>query len=173
MKEKDLIVDCPYQQVILYAEKGDGTYGPFQTGSYMAGYHISEHFKITDHLNKSLLEQLRNGEISPVCYFMMIEGLTVPELAGRTGISKACVKRHITPGGFQKMRISTLKRYADVLNIPLANMFQIISTIEDGNWDMGYQGEIDHSKSGTISQTKTKNPILIETKVINNDKNNK
>jgi hypothetical protein len=52
-------------------------------------------------------------------------------------------------------------------------MFQIISTIEDGNWDMGYQGEIDNSKSGTISQTKTKNPILIETKVIKSNNSNK
>jgi hypothetical protein len=170
MKEKDLVVDCPYQQVILYAEKVDGTYGPFQTGSYMTGYHISEHFKITDNLNKSLLDQLRNGEISPVYYFMMIEGLTVPELAGRTGISKACVRRHITPSGFQKMRISSLKRYAEVLNIPLANMFQIINTIEDGNWDMGYQGGINHSKSGSITQIKTENPLLIETRVIQSNK---
>jgi hypothetical protein len=166
MKEKDLNVDCPYQQVVLYAEKGDGTYGPFQTGSFMAGNLISEHFKITGNLNKSLLEQLRNGEISPLFYFMTIEGLTVPELAGRTGIAKYCVKKHVTPKGFQKMRISSLKRYADVLNIHIANMFQIINTIEDRNWDAGFQGDIDQTKSGSITQTQTNNPLMIETKVI-------
>ncbi len=68
------------------------------------------------------------------------------------------------------MRISSLKRYADVLNIPLANMFQIINTIEDRNWDMGYQGEIDDSKTGSISQKKTNNPFVIETEVIKNTK---
>jgi len=170
MKEKDLVTECPYQQVVLYAEKGDGTFGPFQTGSYMAGVNISEHFRITENLSKLLVEQLKSGKISPVFYFMMIEGLTVPELAGRMGISSFRVKKHLTPNGFRKMRISTLKRYTDILNIPLANMFQIINTIEDRNWDMGYQGEVDESKIGSISQTKTDNPLVIETKVIQNKK---
>ncbi|MCX6333381.1 MAG: hypothetical protein NT092_03655 [Bacteroidia bacterium] len=170
MKEKDLVIDCPYHQVILYAEKGDGTYGPFQTGSYMAGVNISEHFRITGNHTRALLEQLKAGIISPVYYFMMIEGLTADELAGRTGISKFRVKKHLTPKGFSKMRISTMKRYTDVLNIPLANMFQIVCTIEDRNWDMGYQGEIDNSKTGSISQEKTDNPLVIETKIIQNRK---
>jgi hypothetical protein len=170
MKEKDLVTDCPYQQVVLYAEKGDGTFGPFQTGSYMAGVNISEHFRITENLSKTLVEQLKSGKISPVYYFMMIEGLTVPELAGRMGISSFRIKKHLTPDGFRKMRISTLKRYTEILNIPLANMFQIINTIEDRNWDMGYQGEVDESKIGSISQSKTDNPLIIETKVIPNKK---
>jgi hypothetical protein len=166
MKEEDLVINCPHQQVVLYAEKGDGTYGPFQTGAYMAGINISEHFRITDNHNKILLEQLKSGKISPVYYFMMIEGLTVSELAGRTGISKFRVKRHLTPAGFRKMRIATLRRYTDIFNIPLANMFQVINTIEDRNWDMGYQGEIDDSKIGSISQVKTNNPLVIVTEVI-------
>ena len=166
MKEKDLVIDCPHHQVVLYAEKGDGTYGPMQTGSYMAGINISEHFRITGNHSKALLEQLKRGEISPVYYFMMIEGLTVTELAGRTGILKYRVKKHLTPAGFRKIRIATLKRYTDIFNIPLANMFQIISTIEDRNWDMGYQGEIDDSKTGSISQVKTENPMVIVTEVI-------
>ncbi|MCU0462902.1 MAG: hypothetical protein MUF36_12970 [Bacteroidales bacterium] len=164
MKEKDLVTDCPYQQVVLYAEKGDGTFGPFQTGSYMAGVNISEHFRITENLSRALVEQLKSGKISPVYYFMMIEGLTVPELAGRMGISSFRVKKHLTPDGFRKMRISTLKRYTDILNIPLANMFQIINTIEDRNWDMGYP------KIASISQTKTDNPLVIETKIIQDKK---
>jgi hypothetical protein len=170
MKEKDLVIDCPYQQVVLYAEKDDGTYGPFQTGSYMAGVNISEHFRVTGNLSRSLIEQLKSGAISPVNYFMITEGLTVDEMASRTGISKFRVRRHLTIQGFRKMKISTLKRYTDVLNIPLANMFQIINTIEDRNWDMGYQGEIDDSKTGSISQKKTSNPFVIETEVIKNTK---
>ena len=159
MKEKDLKIDCPYHQVVLYAEKDDGTFGPFQTGSYMTGVNISEHFKLTSNLNKSLIEQLKSGAISPIYYFMIIEGLTLEELAGRTGISKFRVKRHLTIKGFRKMKISTLKRYADVFNIPLANMFQIINTIEDRNWDMGYQGEVDDSKTGSISQKRQIIPL--------------
>lgn len=170
MKEKDLSIDCPYHQVVLYAEKEDGTFGPFQTGSYMAGVNISEHFKVTGNLSRSLTDRLKSGAISPVYYFMMIEGLNIDELAGRTGIARFRVKRHLTLKGFSRMKIGTLKRYADVLNIPMANMFQIIYTIEDRNWDMGYQGEVDDSKIGSISQKKTYNPYVIETEVIRNTK---
>jgi hypothetical protein len=170
VKEKDLVIECPFQQVVLYAEKDDGTYGPFQTGSYMAGVNISEHFRLTSNLNRSLIEQLKSGAISPVNYFMITEGLTVDEMASRIGISKFRVKKHLTIQGFRKMKISTLKRYADILNIPLANMFQIVNTIEDRNWDMGYQGELDDSKTGSISQKKTGNPFVIETEVIKNTK---
>lgn len=170
MKEKEIEVDCPFQQVILYAEKDDGTYGPVQTGSFMAGKHISEHFKITGNLTKALLERLAKGEISPIYFFMTLEGLNLSELASRAGIVKFRAKRHITPEGFKRMRISSLKRYAEVLNVPVANMFQIISTLEDRNWDIGYEGEIDSSKAGTITQSKTGNPLLIETKVITNKK---
>lgn len=69
MKEKDLEVDCPWHQVVLYAEKDDGTYGPMTTGSYMAGTNISEHFRVTENLSRSLTEQLKAGTISPVYYF--------------------------------------------------------------------------------------------------------
>lgn len=168
MKEKDLIVECPYQQVILYAEKNDGTYGPLQTGSYVAGKHISEHFRITGELFRSLLDQLRKGQVSPVCFFMKVEGLTVKELAARAGISAYRVKRHLTPEGFRKLKMSALKRYADVLNVPVANMFQIINTVEDKNWNQGYREEVNESKSFLISQTPTKNPMIVETKIIKN-----
>jgi hypothetical protein len=47
-------------------------------------------------------------------------------------------------------------------------MFQIINTIEDRNWDIGYQGDIDKTKSGLISQKKTGNPYVIETEIIQN-----
>ena len=170
MKEKDLILNYPDQQVIYYAEKSDGTYGPLQTGAYMAGNHINEHFKISGNLNRSLLEQLKNGEISPICYYMNIEMLTITELAARVGISKRSCKKHLSTNGFQKLSISKLKRYADVLNIQVANMFQIIDTIEDKNWDAGYQEEVRSSKPFFISQGATKNPLLVETKIISNSK---
>ncbi|MCX6329005.1 MAG: helix-turn-helix transcriptional regulator [Bacteroidia bacterium] len=170
MKEKDLILNFPDHQVVYYAEKSDGTYGPLQTGCYMTGNYIDEHFRITGSLNRSLLEQLKNGEISPICYYMNIEMLTIPELASRVGISQRSLKKHLSPKGFQKLSISKLKRYADVLNIQVANMFQIIDTIEDKNWNAGYEEKVRSSKPYFISQGATKNPLLVETKIIANSK---
>jgi transcriptional regulator with XRE-family HTH domain len=170
MKEKDVLVDFQAQQFIIYAEKSDGSFSPVQTGSYLSKNHITDFHEIVDNLNKSLIEKLKKGEISPIYYFMSIEELTIPELAARVGISKASVKRHLDPKGFQKISVSKLKRYANVLNIPLANLFQIINTKEDMNWYMGYLEDADKSESVQISQEKTDNPLIVETKIVQNPK---
>ena len=170
MKEKDVFVDCKVHQVVIYAEKKDGSIGPVQTGSYMTKNHIDDFHVITDNLNNSLIEKLRNGEISPIYYYMTMEELTISELAERVGISKGEVKKHLDPKGFQKVRISKLIRYANVLNIPLANLFQLIHTNEDKNWNMGYRESTDKSESNLISQVKTNNPLIVETKIVHDPK---
>jgi transcriptional regulator with XRE-family HTH domain len=170
MKEKDVFVDCQAQQVVIYAEKSDGSFGPVQTGSYLTKNYINDFREIVDNLNNSLTEKLKKGEISPIYYYMTIEELTIPDLAERVGFSKSAVKKHLDPKGFQKISISKLKRYANVLNIPLANLFQVIKTKEDKNWNMGYRETEDISKSVQISQTKTNNPLIVETKIVQNTK---
>jgi transcriptional regulator with XRE-family HTH domain len=168
MKEKDVLVDFQAQQFIIYAEKSDGSFSPVQTGSYLSKNHIDDFHEIVDNLNKSLIEKLKKGEISPIYYYMSIEELTVAELAARVGISKSALKRHLNPKGFQKISVSMLMRYANVLNIPLANLFQIINTKEDMKWYMGYQEDAGKSESVLISQVKTDNPLIVETKIVQN-----
>jgi transcriptional regulator with XRE-family HTH domain len=166
MKEKDVFVDCQDHQVVIYAEKSDGSIGPVQTGSFMTKNYIADFHEIVDNLNNSLIEKLKNGEISPIYYYMTLEELTISELAERVGISKSGVKKHLDAKGFQKVRISELKRYANVLNIPIANLFQLIRTIEDKKWNMGYHDETGQSVPVQISQVKTKNPLIVETKIV-------
>jgi hypothetical protein len=170
MKEKDVLVDCEAQQYVIYAEKSDGSFSPVQTGSYMTKNHISDLHGIVATLIKSLNQRLKNGEISPIFYFMTIEELTIPDLAARTGFSKSSVKKHLDPIGFQELNISKLKRYADVLNIPIANFFQIINTKEEMNWNVGYAEEAHRTETVQISQLKTDNPFIVETLIVQNTK---
>ena len=170
MKEKDVLVDCQAQQYIIYAEKSDGSFSPVQTGSYMTKNHIADFHVIASNINHSLNEKLKRGEISPIYYYMTIEELTIPELAARVRISKSIVKRDVDPKGFQKVSVSKLKRYANVLNIPLANLFQIINTKEDMKWNVGYQEEAHKSETVLISQIKTDNPLIVETKIVQDPK---
>jgi hypothetical protein len=170
MKEKDVLVDCEAQQYVIYAEKSDGSFSPVQTGSYMTKNHISDLHDIVAVLSKSLTEKLRNGEISPIFYFMTIEELSVPELAARVGFSKSAVKKHIDPKGFLELSVSKLKRYSDVLNVPVANFFQIINTREEMNWNVGYAEELHKNETVQISQAKTVNPLVVETKIVENKK---
>jgi hypothetical protein len=166
MKDKDVLVDFKPQQLIIYAEKSDGSFSPVQTGSYMSKNHIDDFFGIADNLKKSLIERLRKGEISSIYYFMSVEELTIPELAARMGISKSRLRKHLDPKGFQKISVAMLKKYAEIFNIHVANFFQIINTKEDMKWYLGYNEEAAKSQHIFISQSKTDNPLIVETKIV-------
>ncbi|MBN1416543.1 MAG: hypothetical protein JW973_15670 [Bacteroidales bacterium] len=164
MKEKDILTDYKDQQVILYAEKSDNSIGPVQTGSYVAGHYIDEFFYLMGKVEKTFYEKLLNEEISTICLYMTIEELTVTELALRAKIPLHRVKKHLTSRHFHSIRVSELKRYAEVFNIPVANLFQIISTRQDNKWRMGYKANVEEAKPVIISQEETKNPYVVITK---------
>ena len=119
MKEKDGYVNCPEQQVILYVEKENGQYGPIQTGSYLSGNYLDDYEMKRVHLEESLRQQVLKGEISLVRYYMVLEDLTISELASRVGLSKSKVRQHLDPVRFGRVRLETLKKYAEVFNVPL------------------------------------------------------
>ncbi len=95
--------------------------------------------------------------------FKELEELTTSELAARTGLSKRKVKRQLTHRHFLKASVEELQKYADVFNIPVANFFQIVSTKQDGTWNMGYNEEVAKKMTLTISQEFTENPLLVIT----------
>jgi hypothetical protein len=100
MKEKEGFVDYPEQQMILYVEKEDGKYGPMQTGSYLSANYMDDYILKRRNLELELREQLINGTISPIRYYMVLEELTLSELAARAGIRKSRVKKHLDPKYF-------------------------------------------------------------------------
>ena len=102
MKEKDVIHDYKVQKYILYAEKNDGSYGTVEGGSYMIENELDDFWFKKSHLEKTLRERLLKGEISPINYYMVLEEMTVAELADRAGICKVKVKCHLKPGSFKK-----------------------------------------------------------------------
>jgi hypothetical protein len=163
MKEKDILTDFKAHQLILYAEKEDDSIGPVLTGSYMAANYLDEFHHIWGNFEKELFEKLLNKEISPIALYKSLEELSLAELAARSGIPKRRVKKHLKYKPFLKAKVEELERYADVFNIPVANFFQIISTKQDGSWNMGHNLEATKSRPMTISQEKTSNSLLVIT----------
>lgn len=163
MKEKEIKIDFEAHQLILYAEKEDDTIGPVLSGSYMTKNHLADFHQIWGSLEKELFDRLVKREISPIVRFKELEELTTSELAARTGLTKRKVKRHLTYKHFLKASVKELQKYADVFNIPLANFFQIVSTKQDGSWNMGYNEEAAKKMALTISQEFTENPLLVIT----------
>jgi DNA-binding transcriptional regulator YiaG len=131
VKEEDARVDYESHQLLLYVEKTDGTYGPLQTGGYMAKNYIDDFFTKRQNLETECIEKLRNGEISTVSYYRQLNNMTAADLAARARISVSKVKKHEMPAGFAKASMEIVRRYAEVFDIPVANLFQIIVRGDD------------------------------------------
>lgn len=122
MKEKEGFVDCPEQQLILYVEKDDGTYGPMQTGSFLTKNYLDDFYEKKTRLEASLREKLAAGEISPVAFYMTLVDLSLAETADRVGLPQRKVKKHMLPGEFSKISPDILTRYAEVFNVPVSTL---------------------------------------------------
>jgi transcriptional regulator with XRE-family HTH domain len=160
MKEKDSYVNCPEQQVILYVEKEDGQYGPVQTGSYLSGNFLDDYEIKRVHLEGSLRASVVKGEISMVKYYMVLEDLSISELAARVGLSKSKVSKHLDPVHFGKMKVETLKKYAGVFNVPIANMLQVLM-LKRGEIFEPYTVLEEKKQTGDIELLKTENPYMV------------
>lgn len=164
MKEKDLHIEYDTQQIIMFVEKEDGTYGPLQTGAYMVKNYIDDFWFKKKNLEKELVSKLKEAQISPVYYYMLLEELSVAELASRVGIRRSRVKRHFKPKYFKRIKLSLLQRYAEVFGIPVSNMLQVI-VIKQNDEYKSYFIKDEELKGVDIKQNKTKNPLLVVTKI--------
>lgn len=125
MKEKEGLVDCPEQQLILYVEKEDGTYGPVQTGSFLTRNYIDDFYEKRHRLEASLREKVHRKEISAIAYFMTLEELSPAETAARVGLSQRRVKKHMEADHFSKIPPAVLNKYAEVFNIPVNQLQEL------------------------------------------------
>jgi DNA-binding XRE family transcriptional regulator len=165
MKEKDAYIDFKDHQLILYTEKDDDTYGPTQTGAVSSADHLDDFRTKWKHLEDSILLRIKSGETSMVYYFMMLQELTSSELASRIGISKSKVEKHFQPKNFEKASLQTVRKYAEVFNVPVANLFQLILTKEDSMWKAHYIENEEVKNNNSISQVKTNNPLVVITSI--------
>ena len=165
MKEKDIQVDYKEQQMILYAEKDDNSYGPTQTGSYMSKNYLDDFQLKQKHLEENVSQKVLNAENSMVYYYMMIEDITLTELAIRVGLKLSDVEKHITVEGLKKATMKTVLKYAEVFNIPVANLFQIVATHQDRYWKSHYIENEEIENGLYIEQRKTQNPFVVKTTI--------
>jgi hypothetical protein len=127
MKEKDGYIDCPQQQVILYVEKEDGKYGPIQTGSYITRNFLDDYELKRRHLEDNLRNKIQNKEVSPIYYYMVLEDLTISELAARANLRKTKVRKHLEYGSFKSITTEILKQYAEVFNVSVDDMILLMN----------------------------------------------
>ncbi|MGE0088690.1 MAG: hypothetical protein AB7S50_04350 [Bacteroidales bacterium] len=161
MKEKEAFVDYEPHQLLLYVEKEDGTFGPLVTGSHLSKNYIDDFFDKMEKLRFSLLNQLKECQISPIEYYRIIHDFNVYELSSRAGLSIFKVKKHLKLKGFQKATVSDLLKYAEVFDVPVSNLFQVITV--EGRDNETKDGK-PNEKNYRVKQTKTQNSCLVITK---------
>lgn len=59
------------------------------------------------------------GELSPIAYFMELNKMDLPVLAGYVGMWQWRVKRHFKPAVFAKLSDKLLVKYAEIFNISI------------------------------------------------------
>lgn len=125
MKEKDLKVKFEEQEVVLYAEKEDQSYGAMVTGSFVSKHYLEDFFSKQENLKKELMDDLANGRISPVFFFMTLQDMGVGDLAKRIGISKRKLRKHCKPEVFAKLDEATLQKYAVVFGVAVEQLVEL------------------------------------------------
>lgn len=67
-------------------------------------------------------QQVINGEVSPIVYFMELNKMDLGILASYVGKWKWQVKRHFKPNVFKSLSDTILQKYADAFNISVAEL---------------------------------------------------
>jgi hypothetical protein len=68
------------------------------------------------------LAQARRGETSPLAYHMARRQMDPGMLAAYAGFSRLRIRWHLRPGVFARLPERILRRYADALKLPLAEL---------------------------------------------------
>jgi hypothetical protein len=67
-------------------------------------------------------QQILTGQLSPLAYHIQNNLFNINMLSSYTGISKRHIKKHLKPEYFNQLDEATLKKYADVFEIPVEEL---------------------------------------------------
>lgn len=108
---------------VCYVKNSDGTY----TTDLSTGWDVKK--DALDNAWNDINERVeaariavRNGEKSPVYYFMELRLMDLPVLAGYTGFWKITLKRHMKPSVFKTLSKEKLQKYAQAFDISLEEL---------------------------------------------------
>lgn len=77
----------------------------------------NETLQLIEERAKEALQELKNGNASPIPYFIEINKMDLNILSDYTGIWKWRIKRHFKPQVFRKLSDTILSKYADAFDI--------------------------------------------------------
>ena len=80
---------------------------------------------------KRLYARLMAGEISPIGFFVEHHRMDIKDVASRARLGQSAVRKHLTPEGFNKVKVEILARYARIFDVALADFFSFVFVADD------------------------------------------
>lgn len=124
MKKEDLPQDpsalVGVTREVCYVKGSDGKY----TSDLSTGWDVKKQAldNAWDDIKERVTEaaiQVKNGEISPIFYFMELKLMDLTLLSGYTGFWQWTIKRHFKPSVFKSLSESKLQVYAKAFDISI------------------------------------------------------
>ncbi|MGY3793249.1 hypothetical protein [Aquimarina sp. 433] len=108
---------------VVYAVDKDGKYGKaFSSGWEAKTIALNESLDLIEEQLQETIQKIKEGELSPIAYYMESQRMDVVVLSGYVGIWQWKVKRHLKAKTFKKLSDKTLKKYAEAFEISLEEL---------------------------------------------------
>jgi hypothetical protein len=129
-------------RLVLYDTDRDGKCNPKYTKTefdeIIGSYYEQREMELT-----RLQRELYAGHISPVYFFLKYYHMDIKDLASRMKLRKSVVKKHLTPKGFDTIKVEQLRRYARIFDIAVSDFFQFTHVPENVSVEVEkYQGRL-------------------------------
>lgn len=127
MKKEDLPQDASalvgVTREVCYVKGSDGKY----TSDLSTGWDVKKQAldNAWDDIKERVAEaaaQVKNGEISPIFYFMEVKLMDITLLSGYTGFWKWTIKRHFKPSVFKNLSDTKLATYAKAFDMSVEEL---------------------------------------------------
>lgn len=112
-----------YTRDMLYVKNADGKYTTaLSTGWEVKKVALDNAWEDINERVKETALAVKNGEKSPVAYYMELKLMDLTLLSAYTGFWKFNIKRHMKPSVFAKLSDEKLLRYAKAFDITLQEL---------------------------------------------------
>jgi len=112
-----------YTRDMLYVKNADGKYTTaLSTGWEVKKVALDNAWEDINERVKETALAVKNGERSPVAYYMELKLMDLTLLSAYTGFWKFNIKRHMKPSVFAKLSDEKLSRYAKAFDITLQEL---------------------------------------------------
>ncbi|WP_299254206.1 hypothetical protein [uncultured Aquimarina sp.] len=108
---------------VVYAVDKEGKYGKELSSGWDAKtIALNKSLELIEEQLKETIQKIKQGELSPIAYYMELQRMDVVVLSGYVGLWQWKVKRHLKASIFKKLSKKTLKKYAEAFEVPLEEL---------------------------------------------------